>query len=285
MKKSFEKYISERKKIIDIALEKYFSPALNAPKNLKEAMNYTVFSGGKRFRPILTILTAESLGKKPDTVTPAACGIELIHNFSLIHDDLPCMDNDDFRRGKPTCHKVFGEAVALLAADALLVYAFKLIASNIKAKGIKSENVLKVIEEIAESSGFSGMAGGQVKDILAQSDKVDGATLQYIHAHKTGALIRASVRAGAILSRATPKQLRALTDYAQNIGLVYQVIDDILDANTESHLVSFSNFYGKAQSKEMAKAATQKAIESLKIFGKKADPLRKMAWYLFERKR
>jgi len=201
---TFTIILKQKQQLINKELKKYFSSKyLKGPSSLINAAKYSVLSDGKRFRPILTLMTAEALGKGEKKVMPAAVALELIHDFSLIHDDLPCMDNDDYRRGKPTCHKKFTEAAALLAGDALIIYAFKLIAANYSVA--KEKDILKVITELADASGFSGMTGGQAIDISLSKEDIDDAALYYVHSHKTGALIRCAVRMGAILSGATTK--------------------------------------------------------------------------------
>lgn len=280
----FKDILKQKQEQINKELKKYFSSKyLKGPSSLINAAKYSVFSGGKRFRPILTLMTAEALGKGEKKVMPAAIALELIHDFSLIHDDLPCMDNDDYRRGKPACHKKFNEAAALLAGDALIIYAFKLIAANYG--GSKEKDILKVITELADASGFSGMTGGQAIDISLAKEDIDDAALYYVHSHKTGALIRCAVRAGAILSGASAKELNALTRYGQEIGLIFQITDDILDMSEQDEKISFPSFYGLSESKKILDNLAASAIKSLKIFGKSADNLREIVYYLLNRKK
>lgn len=220
-------YPDDKCLIVEQALERFFPPETSHPDVLFKAMRYSLFSGGKRFRPVLTLLVAEALGQKAETVLPTACAIEYIHTYSLIHDDLPAIDNDDLRRGRPTCHKVFGEDIALMAGDALFAEAFKLVSDLQKASD--SDNIIGVLSEIANAGGATGMVGGQVVDIISTGKEVDLETVQYIHSHKTGRLIRAAARCGAILSGASDEELTWVTKYGEHLGLAFQITDDILD--------------------------------------------------------
>lgn len=220
-------YPDDKCLIVEQALERFFPPETSHPDVLFKAMRYSLFSGGKRFRPVLTLLVAEALGQKAETVLPTACAIEYIHTYSLIHDDLPAIDNDDLRRGRPTCHKVFGEDIALMAGDALFAEAFKLVSDLQKASD--SDNIIGVLSEIANAGGATGMVGGQVVDIISTGKEVDLETVQYIHSHKTGRLIRAAARCGAILSGASDEELTWVTEYGEHLGLAFQITDDILD--------------------------------------------------------
>ncbi len=226
---NFKKYLENKKNIIDKTLDEYLPPEEKAPSIIHKAMRYSVFGGGKRIRPIFTLATAELFGREAESVLRAACGIELIHTFSLIHDDLPSIDNDDFRRGKPSNHKVFGEAIALLAGDALLVSGFDLIIKNSEVKEIKKQSILKLIKETSFYIGTENMLGGQVEDITAKNEDITKEDLVDLYMKKTAALICLSIRAGAILSGANQRQLKALTKYGENIGLAFQIIDDMLD--------------------------------------------------------
>lgn len=212
---------------VDKALNEYLPAAEVYPSTIHEAMRYSVFAGGKRLRPILTIAAAEAVGGSMEQVMPVACALELIHTYSLVHDDLPAMDNDDFRRGRPTNHKVYGEAMAILVGDALLTQAFEVIAGT--AVKVSPDKVNQVTLEIARAAGSLGLIGGQVVDTLSEDQVIDGQVLEYIHRHKTGALFRVAVRAGAILSGASAEELAALTTYAEQMGLAFQIKDDLLD--------------------------------------------------------
>jgi len=285
---NFKKYLENNINIIDKALDEYLPPEENPPSIIHKAMRYSVFGGGKRIRPILTLATAELFRRDTESVIKTACGIELIHTFSLIHDDLPCIDNDDFRRGKPSSHKVFGEAIALLAGDALLVSGFDLIIKNSEVKEIKKQSILKVIKETSFYIGTENMLGGQVEDISLKNEDITKADLINLYMKKTAALICLSIRSGAILSGANQRQLRALTKYAENIGLAFQIIDDMLDImqdQRDTGKPNYANIYGMKESKSESEKLIEEAKDSLKIFNQKAETLRNIADYLLTRKR
>lgn len=285
---NFKKYLENRKNIIDKALDEYLPPEEKSPSMIHKAMRYSVFGGGKRIRPILTFAAAELFGMDAKNVIKAACGIELIHTFSLIHDDLPCMDNDDFRRGKPSNHKVFGEAIALLAGDALLVYGFDLIIKNSEVKEIKKHSILKLIKEISFYIGTENMLGGQVEDINLKNEDIKKEDLTNLYMKKTAALICLSIRAGAILSGANQMQLKALTKYGENIGLAFQIVDDMLDIMQDQRDMgkpNYANKYGIKESKSESERLIKEAKDSLKIFSHKTVTLRSLADYLLTRKR
>ena len=225
---SLEAILVERREQVDLALDRWLPLQGDHPPKIHEAMRYSVFAGGKRLRPILALLACEAVGGNPEDAMPAAVALEMIHTYSLIHDDLPAMDDDDYRRGRRTCHRVYGEAIAILAGDALLTQAFQVLADAGPTQ-LLSERRLRVIAEIAEAAGSSGMVGGQAMDILSEGREIDRPSLLYLHTHKTGALIRASVRAGGIAGGAEEEQLQALTRYAERVGLAFQIVDDILD--------------------------------------------------------
>jgi geranylgeranyl diphosphate synthase type II len=260
-------------------------------------MRYSLFAGGKRVRPILAIAAAEAVGATSKAILPVASSLELIHTYSLVHDDLPAMDNDDYRRGKPTNHKVYGDAMAILAGDALLTLAFELCSRPDLMDGLDPARQIQIVRELAYGSGNLGMVGGQVLDIQAENKDIDLATLQTIHKHKTGMLIRAAVRMGAITAGATPAQLDSLTKYAEDTGLAFQIADDVLnvtgtreelgkDANTDAKRgkKTYPTFYGVDGAKKMADECTQRAIGRLSAFDAKADPLRELARYITARK-
>jgi geranylgeranyl diphosphate synthase type II len=285
---NFKKYLENKKNIIDKALDEYLPPEEKSPSIIHKAMRYSVFSGGKRIRPILTFAAAELFGKDSENVIKAACGIELIHTFSLIHDDLPCIDNDDFRRGKPSNHKVFGEAIALLAGDALLVSGFDLIIKNSEVKEIKKQSILKLIKEISFYIGTENMLGGQVEDINLKNEDIKKEDLYNLYMKKTGALICLSIRAGAILSGANQMQLKVLTKYGENIGLAFQIIDDMLDIMQDQRDIgkpTYANKYGIKESKNESERLIKEAKDSLNIFNHKGETLRSLADYLLTRKR
>ena len=291
-------YLKERCRVVDEALERYLPKEEELPFSLHKAMRYSVFAGGKRVRPILMLAACEAVGGTVSQALPAACAMEMIHTYSLIHDDLPAMDDDDFRRGNPTNHKVFGEATAILAGDALLTEAFILLSIDGSASAVSPAARLQVIREIAVSAGSRGMVGGQVVDMESEGlSDVDFATVQYIHTHKTGALLKASVRAGALLGGATPEKLDALSRYGAAIGLAFQIADDILDIEGTTEEIgkdagsdeargkaTYPAVIGLAESKLLAAELIDRAFSSLELFGEMADPLRDIATYIIERK-
>lgn len=285
---NFKKYLENKKNIIDKTLDEYLPPEEKAPSIIHKAMRYSVFGGGKRIRPIFTLATAELFGREAESVLRAACGIELIHTFSLIHDDLPSIDNDDFRRGKPSNHKVFGEAIALLAGDALLISGFDLIIKNSEVKEIKKQSILKLIKETSFYIGTENMLGGQVEDIAAKNEDITKEDLVNLYMKKTAALICLSIRAGAILSGANQRQLKALTKYGENIGLAFQIIDDMLDIMQDQRDMrkpTYANKYGIKESKSESERLIGEAKDSLRIFNQKADTLKSLADYLLTRKK
>ena len=290
-------YLAERRALVDEALDGFLPPQQTYPAVIFEAARYSLFAGGKRLRPILCLAAAEAVGGQIHTVLPAACALEMIHTYSLIHDDLPAMDDDDFRRGRPTSHKVFGEGIAVLAGDALLTEAFALLTDRGRLPGIPPERLLDVGSEIAAAAGYLGMVGGQVLDILSEGKQVDLETLQAIHRRKTGALIRVSLRAGAILAGVAPEALAALTGYGERIGLAFQIADDILNVEGDRALlgkgtgsdaargkVTFPALLGLAASRLRAEALILEALGALAGFDGRAEPLRGIARYVLARK-
>ncbi len=291
-------YLKERCRTVDEALERYLPKDNELPFSLHKAMRYSVFAGGKRVRPILLLAACEAAGGMVAQALPAACAMEMIHTYSLIHDDLPAMDDDDFRRGNPTNHKVFGEAIAILAGDALLTEAFILLSRQAEAAGVPSDALLKVIGEIAVCAGSRGMVGGQVVDMESEGNReIEFATVQYIHTHKTGALIKASVRSGALLGGADPQCLAAMTRYGEAIGLAFQIADDILDIEGTTEEIgkdagsdeargkaTYPAVIGLAESKRLATELVERAFSALEPLGDKGDPLREIATYIIKRK-
>ena len=267
--------------------------ASTKPKTIHKAMRYSIFAGGKRLRPVICLATAEVLGGKIEAALPLACAVECIHTYSLIHDDLPCMDNDDFRRGKPTSHKVFGEGMAVLAGDALLTIAFEMAAS---CKGWPRYSHAAIIHEIAVASGSQALIGGQVADAEGEGKKISPVELRYIHENKTAALIATSIRLGAMSANATPKQLKNLTEFGQSLGLAFQVIDDILDVtqtteklgksagkDLKAQKATYPALLGLEKAKKEADKLTARARAALKPFGRDAEPLAAIADYLLRR--
>jgi len=295
--KRIEKYLDERKILVDKALKEFMPEPSGLAGDVIRAMNYTLFAGGKRIRPVLCIAGSEAVGGSADDVVPVACAIELIHAYSLIHDDLPVMDNDDFRRGKPTNHKVFGEAVALLAGDSLLTLAFNLMASyGLDTKGEKKA-LLRVIDLIASAAGYKGMAGGQMVDISYEGKDPDPIVVEYIHRHKTGALIAASVTAGTILAGGSEEEVESINRYGKQIGLAFQIADDILNVEGDRNVmgkgigsdkvkgkITYPSVFGITESKNIQTRLIDHAIESLNRFDERAEPLRDLARYIITRK-
>ncbi|MDI6783314.1 MAG: polyprenyl synthetase family protein [bacterium] len=280
------KYLTTKVRVVNQYLQKNLPSPKNEPPEIYRAMRYSVFAGGKRIRPILTIATAELLNGNIHRVLPTACAIELIHTYSLIHDDLPCMDDDDFRRGIPTNHKKFGEANAILAGNALLMLAFELISKSKKEYNINELIISKIVNELAHASGFAGMVGGQIVDVESENKTVDQETINYIHTHKTGALICGSVRVGAIISGALSTPLNRLTKFGNTLGLMFQITDDILDEldnRTQLKKVgkrdqargkaTYPSIFGLEKSKKRVTELLSDGNNYLKQFGKKAEPL------------
>lgn len=283
----FEKYLQGKRKTIDQALDSFLPEENKEPESLHRAMRYSVFAGGKRLRPILAIASFEAVGGKGRSILPVACALEMIHTYSLIHDDLPCMDDDDLRRGKPTLHKVYSEGMAVLAGDALHALAFELL--------LKAKNPQLVLE-VAKAIGTEGMIGGQVKDLEAEGKKASLKEVEYIHTHKTGKLLRASVRAGAILGGADNARLSALSAYGEKFGLAFQIVDDILDivgkeevlgkksgSDKENSKATYPEVIGMERSKTLAYNLLREAKNDLKILKEKSWIFEKLADFVYER--
>ena len=288
-------YLAERRALTDRALDAYLPEADALPPRLHDAMRYSLFCGGKRLRPVLVFAGAEAVGGPLEWVTPLACAVECIHTFSLIHDDLPAIDDDDLRRGSPTSHVVYGEAMAILAGDALLALAFDLIAEcRVHAP---AERVLDVVAMVARASGTRGMVGGQVSDIESEGlSDLDEAAVASIHARKTGALLLASLLSGARLCGATPAEERALHVYGAQTGLAFQITDDILDLEGDAEKLgkplgsdlkqdkaTYPKVLGIPASRALARRACDTALTALSTFGSSAEPLRALAHYIVER--
>ncbi|OAG27342.1 polyprenyl synthetase family protein [Thermodesulfatator autotrophicus] len=294
---NFFDWLKEKQDLVNRALKAYV-PLLEGPASrLFEAMHYSLMSGGKRLRPILVMAGAEAVGGRPEHVLPAACAIECIHTYSLIHDDLPAMDDDDLRRGKPTCHKAFDEATAILAGDGLLTHAFRLLSHEDLAQNFPEVNLLEGIRLVAEAAGLYGMVAGQMADLLAEGRKVSPEELAFIHRHKTAALIRASVLLGAILTGAKPEDKEALSSYGWKIGHAFQIVDDILDLTADEKTLgkpvgsdirkkkaTYPALFGLAASREKAKGLLEEALAALYPFGSRAKALADIAFYVLERK-
>lgn len=292
----FKKYLNNRCALVDKALNNLMPERDEYPSVINQAMRYSVFAGGKRVRPVLVIMAAEALGFEASRVMPTACAMELIHTYSLIHDDLPCMDDDDYRRGKLTNHKVYGENMAVLGGDGLLTLAFELVTKNAEVKGVNSGAVVKALKIIADGAGTHGMVGGQVVDIISENKKLSEPVLQYIHTHKTGALLRASILAGAVLCNADEKKYKALKVYGEHIGLIFQIVDDILNvvgdekklgkavgSDAKRKKMTYPALFGLKQSREEVELLCEKAKTAVKPFGKKAETMLALVDFLKER--
>jgi geranylgeranyl diphosphate synthase type II len=287
------RYLVARQKEVDRALDCFLPKESTPPATIHKAMRYSLFAGGKRLRPILCLAAAEACGGEIRPALPLACTVECIHTYSLIHDDLPSMDNDDLRRGRPTCHKVFGEGIAILAGDALLTIAFE-IAATVKLPPRYS--LPEILSEIASAAGSRKLIAGQVADLEAEGRTLNRAQLRYIHENKTAALLTASVRLGAMTANATAKQLAAITDFGCALGLAFQVIDDILDVTQTSEKLgksagkdiaakkaTYPAVIGLEKSRAEAKHLTSRADAALANFGRSADRLREIAKHLLAR--
>jgi geranylgeranyl diphosphate synthase, type II len=293
-------YLSEKRLWMNRALEEQLSAA-TLPGRLADAMRYAVMAGGKRLRPVLCAAAAEAVGEKPDdaVLLRAACSLEFIHTYSLIHDDLPAMDDDTLRRGKPTCHIAFDEATAILAGDALLTLAFQVLSSGVALPGGPDPgDWIRVIQCIAEAAGALGMVEGQMRDIASEGVALSLEALESLHGLKTGALIRASVTTGAILAQAEREQADALETYAHHIGMAFQVADDILNEAGDAGLMgkavgtdrargknTYPALLGLTEAREKARIHVESALGALASFGDRATPLRAIARYVIERNR
>lgn len=289
-------YFAERTALVDAALDRFMPQEQMLPARLHQSMRYSIFAGGKRLRPVLMIAACEAVGGEAQRVLPAACAMEMIHTYSLIHDDLPAMDNDDYRRGRLTNHKVYGEATAILAGDALLTQAFALLADASVSAEVSADVRLKVISTVASAAGSFGMVGGQVVDMESEGQTFDLPTLEYIHTHKTGALILASITTGALLGGANPDELRALERYGAAIGLAFQVADDILDIVGDQETIgkdvgsdeargkaTYPALFGLGEARNRACDLRDTAISALEPLGAKAARLQQIANFVVER--
>lgn len=286
-------YLTDRSALVDAALNRFIPSEETSPPTIHKAMRHSIFAGGKRLRPILCLAAAEACRGSLDTAMPAACAVECLHTYTLIHDDLPCMDDDDFRRGVPTCHKVYGEGVAVLAGDALQALAFQLLA---EVPGNAQFNVGDYVRELAVTSGSLHLIGGQVMDLEGEGKKLPLADLRYVHESKTAALLTTSIKLGGMSAGATTEQIAALHAFGWNTGLAFQIIDDILDVTQTTEklgksagkdLASEKSTYpallGLDASRDEAHRLTTEAMNALSIFGDQAERLRQMAGYLLAR--
>jgi geranylgeranyl diphosphate synthase type II len=288
-----KEYLAAGQKQVDRALDRFLPRATTKPATIHAAMRYSLFAGGKRLRPILCMMAAEASGGAVELALHAACAVECVHTYSLIHDDLPCMDDDDFRRGKPTSHKVYGEGIAVLAGDALLTLAFEILAS---ARTTPRYQTAELVRELAGAGGSRWLIAGQVADLEGEGRKLSGKELQFIHRAKTAALLTAAIRLGAMSANASPARLRSFSAFGQALGLAFQVIDDILDVTQSSeklgksagkdlaaHKATYPAVFGLEKSRSEAKRLTQAAHSALKPLGKKAERLHELADYLLDR--
>ncbi|MDY6848713.1 MAG: polyprenyl synthetase family protein [Geoalkalibacter sp.] len=289
-------YLKQKAALVDEAIERFLPAPDTMPTKLHQAMRYSVMAGGKRVRPVLVLSACAAVGGDEKNALPAACAMEMIHTYSLIHDDLPAMDDDDFRRGRPTNHKVYGEATAILAGDALLTEAFNLLSDSRINSNVPSEVLLRVCNTIARCAGSMGMVGGQVVDMESEGKQIDFPTLEYIHTHKTGALILAAIQSGAMIGGADERTFDALTRYGGAVGLAFQVADDILDVVGDSQALGKSagsdeargkNTYpaliGLDASRSRARDLVNVAHKAIETLGEAAEPLRAIASYIIER--
>ena len=289
----FKKIWQERSALVEAQLVKELNEANPLDKTLCESMKYSLMAGGKRLRPILVMAAADAVGAKGTDYLTTGCAMEMIHTYSLIHDDLPAMDGDDYRRGKLTNHKVYGAGMATLAGDALLTLAFEVM---LRQQGVSSDTLVRVVREISTAAGPDGMVGGQALDMESEDKQISMETMKNIHLGKTGALFRAAIRSGAILGGASEEALAALTVYADNFGLAFQITDDILDvigdesvigkpvgSDEKNHKSTYVTLTSLEEAQKLAQDAVDTAIDALKIFGGEADFLRELVAYLVKR--
>ena len=290
-------YIAQKNRLVNTALETYFQDPLHS-RRIVEAMTYSLMAGGKRIRPILCLAAAEAVGGKEADALPAACALEMIHTYSLIHDDLPSIDDDTLRRGKPTCHIAFDDATAILAGDALLTMAFQVLSSVQFAENDYAVKWLNIIHLVSAAAGYRGMILGQMLDIASEGKQLSVKELEVMHALKTGALIEASLQSGAIIGCANDSQLELLKRYSQKIGLAFQVADDILNVEGNPGVMgkaigtdrlreksTYPSILGLNESKALARKLIRNALQAIENFDKRSEPLRAIAAYIIERKR
>jgi geranylgeranyl diphosphate synthase type II len=287
-------YLERRRQMVEEALRAALPEEEGPEARVVESMRYSLFAGGKRLRPILSLAAAEAVGGEPEDAVPAGCALEMIHTYSLIHDDLPAMDDDDLRRGKPTNHKVFGEAIAILAGDALLTEAFVLLSDY---RALLPERAVQIIQVVAKAASYRGMVGGQVVDMLSQNRPADLETVQQMHSRKTAALIAAATEAGALAGKGAEAQVAAMARYGRSVGLAFQIADDILDIEGDVELlgkstgadaargkVTYPAAVGLERSRQAAQELVDEALTALEGFNERADPLRVLANYIITRR-
>jgi geranylgeranyl diphosphate synthase, type II len=290
-----EGYLAQRAQLIERTLERTVVAGEGPAGRLLEAMRYSLLAGGKRLRPVLALAACEAVGGTPETALGLACAVEMIHTYSLIHDDLPCMDNDDFRRGRPTNHKVFGDAIATLAGDALLTDAFQVLASSAPEPAAPAV-VLETVAELSRAAGSAGMVAGQVADLMSEGKRLSLDELEELHSCKTGALFLAAIKGGARLGGASPQQIKSLEAYGRALGLAFQVVDDLLDVEASSEQMgkrthkdeaagkaTYPGILGIARSRALARELERRAHDALAAFDDRADALRQIATFVVER--
>jgi geranylgeranyl diphosphate synthase type II len=290
-------YLQKHRDHVNRALEGYLPPARGPAFRVVEAMHYSLFAGGKRLRPILCLAGAEAVGGDASEAMPVACALEMIHTYSLIHDDLPAMDDDDLRRGQPTCHKKYDEATAILAGDGLLTEAFRIIADAAPRFSGREAVLLEVLQLVAQAAGYQGMVGGQMLDLMAEGRKITQKELETVHRMKTGALLTAAVRAGALVGGGSRQEVTQLTSYGEKFGLAFQITDDILDvegdavemgkavgADAKRQKATYPSLLGPEQAKAWAKKIVESAVADLEPLGERAAPLQELARYLLVRR-
>jgi len=287
-------YLSDSKKLVDEYLEKLLPAESEAPPTIHKAMRYSVFAGGKRVRPILVLASGETLNGNRSILLQLGAAIEMMHTYSLIHDDLPALDNDDLRRGRPTCHKVFGDAMAILAGDALMTRCYQILA---QLPGVSDTTRIRIIQEVSAATGtVRGMIGGQVVDLESEGKRISSEDLDYIHHSKTGALLAACVRSGALAASADAEELQALSEFGSKIGLVFQIVDDILDITSTSEELgktagkdekvkkaTYPALYGLEASRQKADELMESALQDIEDFGENAESLRSLARFVVQR--
>lgn len=289
---AFWQYVENLRAQVDVNLEKYLQFGVDCPAQLADAIRYSSLAPGKRLRPLLLLTAAKTCGSSIELAMPVACAVEMVHCYSLIHDDLPAMDDDDLRRGLPTCHRKFGEANAILAGDALLTSAFEIIADGVRSP----EMAVKVTLQLAQAAGASGMVGGQADDLQAEVSGGDLSKLESIHQRKTGAMLRVSLRLGAMIAQAADEQIARLDTYGRKIGLAFQIVDDLLDATGNTATLgkgtrkdagkgklTFTTLLGEQQSRVRARLLVEEACDCLQPFGERASHLRSFARFVLDR--
>ena len=293
---SAEGYLAKCREFVDEGISRFLPNQDTYPESIHKSMGYSVLAGGKRLRPALLLASAEAVGGDRQEVLPFAVAVEFIHTYTLIHDDLPALDDDNLRRGKPTNHRVFGEAIAILAGDALLTQAFVLMTNVALMDSIPAKHILRAAHEMGKSVGSTGVIGGQVVDLESEGKPIDADTLEYIHIYKTGFFFKSCVRVGALLGQADVKQLNALSSFGAHIGLAFQIIDDILDitgdqeklgkdvgSDVDKNKATYPALFGMDESKRKAEKLVEDGINQLKDFGASADPLRDIARFFVQR--